>query len=176
MAELSRRKLLAAAPLITPLAVGMVAASLPDPSAPHPDAHLLQLGAGFDAALSYWVEAEDALDAAHALFHTTMLARPADATNTEALLRIREETGLTAAREAARATASACDHFSDQMHDEPAQTLDGVLVKLRAIAFHLGQTREMRYPWHEMSKDGRLYLSLTRDVESMAAATGGRNV
>ena len=173
MAEFSRRKLLAAAPLMTPLAVGIIAATLPDPSAPHPDAHLLQLGVGFDAALSRWMEAEDDLDAAHALFHTTMLTRPADATSTEALLRIRQETGLTAAWEEARATASACDRFSDQMRDLPARTLDGVLVKMRAIAFHLGQAREMREPSEEMSKDAQLYLSLTRDVQRLAAATGG---
>ncbi|MFK8251760.1 hypothetical protein [Ancylobacter terrae] len=143
MARLSRRKLLAALPVMTPAAVAALAARISIADAEHPDAELVRLGAAFDIQHAAWVRAR--LDAD-------------------------ETPGCPFDDEAA---ADACDRIAEAVRGLPAQTLAGLLVKLRVLAWDISLSVDLAGPPTDLDWAPKCYLAMVREVERMAAIEQG---
>lgn len=143
MARLSRRKLLAALPVMTPGAVAAIAARISIADAAHPDAELVRLGAAFEVQHAAWVRTR--LDAD-------------------------ETPGGPFDDEAA---AEACDQIADMVRALPAQTLTGLLVKLRVLAWDLGFSVDLAGPPTGLDWGPKCYVAMVREVERMAVIEGG---
>ncbi len=178
MGEISRRKLLAALPVMTPAAVAAVAVSTNRSKAtvPHPDAHLLQLAAEFSRLHPLWRVAKAHADEGHGAFHRAMMVRRWDRNPTwDDMVRVRNETGYTALLVAEEDAAEACNRIADAVRATPAATLTGLLVKVRLAAYDCHISDQMDGPEEDLDWVPRCFLALLREIERMLETEGTRD-
>lgn len=139
MRDLSRRKLLAALPMMTPAAVAALAARLSAGETEHPDAELLRLEAEFELAHAAWVR---------------MLL-----SDDEDVASMRDE----------EAAAEACDAIAEAVRLLPAKTLDGLAAKVRVLAWDLRLSVDIKGDAARMDWGPKCFLGLAREIDRMAS-------